>query len=859
MADDPQLVAVGPVADALADADADADAISTGASVTEASPPAVSPDAAAEAGTQPAAADAADAAAVAEPLAATPASTHADWIGQWQALPVVADAALAQRLDRQFAAWQQRNAPAQPQAASASTTAAAGPKSESGPPRRAAKAGPRPALDDAQRARLAQLLDQAAAALADGRLASLQQHLQALDQALAKVAELPAGDPLHQRGSALQAEYQRLKDWQHWGGSRARDGLVTEAEALARAAGVPLPARKPGPGAGPAFHPAARQEPGQPAEPPAQGDAPSAYPTPSVEVDAVAALAPAQAAASTPPPEAVVQPDRPVADPLAEPAAVPQTALNPVPAVAAGEPAAEASASPPEAQPDDPPDDPPEPAPQPLDPAQPRPPLAPKLDLKAHADAIASLRTRWRELDRLGGVAKPALWHRFDTALTAAHQPLAQRQAAQKAARQDNLRARQALLDTLDALPDAAGVAGVEGNAPAAAGTDLKESLRALDRFHTAWRQLGPVEHTVPSGARDALTQRWQRSVGRIEAPLLQARRGAQARREQLIAQAQNLATELVRNPQQRDANQQVRALQADWQQQARAMPLARGIENALWGQFKAAIDGVFVQREAAWSARDAEQSALLADREALLASLQALGAEPSPDAKPVDMQRALAELDRAWRQGPELPRSAVGAAMEARYRDARAALQQTLADAARQRWQAQCDGLTARLSLCEQREQALASGGDGSADDILAQGWAQLDASTEASGAPSMPTDWAQALGTRKQGSGPAALAGPLSAAAFDTLLLQLEAALELPASAEQQAARRLLKLQALKDSMEGRASADTGPAAQAHWLISALRQSGARPAQRQRLHKVLAALRQAAAGSLGVPAPRA
>ena len=484
---------------------------------------------------------------------------------------------------------------------------------------------------------------------------------------------------------------------------------------------------------------------------------------------------------------------------------------------------------------------------------------APKLDLKAHADAIASLRTRWRELDRLGGVAKPALWHRFDAALTAAHQPLAQRQAAQKAARQDNLRARQALLDALDALPDASGSAGMEGSAPAAAGTDLKESLRALDRFHTAWRQLGPVEHTVPSGSREALTQRWQRSVGRIEAPLLQARRGAQAQREQLIVRAQDLAAELARNPQHRDANQQVRALQADWQQQARAMPLARGIENALWGQFKAAIDGVFVQREAAWSARDAEQAALLAGRETLLASLQDLGREPAPDAKPVDLQRALADLDRAWRQGPELPRSAAGAAMEARYRDARAALQQTLADADRQRWQAQCDRLTARLTLCEQREQALAAGGDSSADELLAQGWAQLDAATEASGAPALPTDWAQALSARKQGSGPAALAGPLSAAAFDTLLLQLEAALELPASVEQQAARRLLKLQALKDSMEGRASADTSPAAQARWLSSALRQAGASPAQRQRLHKVLAALRQAGPGSLGVPAPRA
>jgi hypothetical protein len=56
-----------------------------------------------------------------------------------------------------------------------------------------------------------------------------------------------------------------------------------------------------------------------------------------------------------------------------------------------------------------------------------------------------------------------------------------------------------------------------------------------------------------------------------------------------------------------------VRTLQADWQEQARRLPLARGVENELWNRFKAATDAVFVQRDAAFAARDAELAANLA------------------------------------------------------------------------------------------------------------------------------------------------------------------------------------------------------------------------------------------------------
>ncbi len=448
----------------------------------------------------------------------------------------------------------------------------------------------------------------------------------------------------------------------------------------------------------------------------------------------------------------------------------------------------------------------------------------PKLRLKAHAESIQGMRSRWKEIHAAGAPVNQVLGQRFDAALQAAYVPVAAQQAALKASREENLQSRIALLDTLDAVP--------LGDAPAtpeAQAAHWKEPLRALGQFQLAWRQLGPLEHTVPSAKRKALQQRLDDSVARIEAPIEAARRTAQAERERLIARAETLVQELARHP--RDAMPRVRELQAEWQQHARSLPLARKVENVLWGRFKAATDAVFAQREAAFSAHDAELAANLAEREALIARLTAIDLDTAPVA---EMQRALGDADRAWRQPVEVPRAAVKS-LDTRFTAARAALAQAVADSAQKRWQAQCDHLVAKIALCEAREASPEE-----AD--LADRWAALEA---------LPVAWEKPLAQRWS---QAPATGPLSVTACDDLLLQLEAALDLPASAESLAARRDLKLRALKDALEGRAAQTQDPVTQrAQWFASALRQSRMSPAQRERLRALVAALRQAAPGSLG------
>ena len=648
------------------------------------------------------------------PEAQTPAQ-------QWQAMPALADGDLARSLNQHFEQWLLAQQPEPARAAKPATVNK-----------------PAPIPDDRLKA-LQALLLQAETALADGETEAMQQALQAADAALAAMPGVHLGDALRARRQALHAERSRLMDWQRWGGALAREGLVAEAEGLARLTMAAAGDRAIG---------AENTLPSDPSGPPSIAST-EALP---------AATAPGEAAVDAPD-----APDAPVA------------ALSPRVASDTGT----------------------------------------RLNLKAHGDAIHALRLRWKELDRLGAAAHQPLWQRFDAALEAAYQPVAIQRAALQAAREENLSARQALLATLQALPDMSADDGI----------DWKEPLRALDRFHQAWRQLGPVEHTVPPAARAALLQAMRDQLARIELPLQQARQAAEAVREDLIARAQSLAQELVANPDVRDASQRLRELQAHWQQHARALPLARSVENALWTRFKSACDAVFAQREAAFNARDAELAARLAQRQALLERLSGIHHETEADAG-----RTLAEVDRAWRQAAELP-PASAHGLEARFRDARALAVQRLVELGRDRWQAECDSLAAKIALCEQRE-------SGATDDP-AQRWAAIGV---------LPAVWEQAMTQRW--SSPLTGPGPLAMSAFDDLLLQLETALDLPATPEQQDARRQLKLRTLKDTLEGRADASHGP--RSDLLLAALRQRGLTPPQQQRLQTLIAALRGATPGFL-------
>ncbi len=462
-----------------------------------------------------------------------------------------------------------------------------------------------------------------------------------------------------------------------------------------------------------------------------------------------------------------------------------------------------------------------------------------KLDLKQHAHEIEQLRARWKALgrDHLGNAASQALWKRFDAALHAAWQPVAAQQQKLAETRSENLQTREALLATLEATPSPAGeppgdqaTTPLSGDHPGdQASTDLsgqhaeadwRAVARALEQFQAEWRKLGPLEHTVPREAKPAIQARLAAAVARLEAPLKTARRRVHAERSHLIARAIHLQAQADG----REVVARVRALQTEWQQHAKAHPLARKEENALWAEFKAATDAIFKARDDAHQARDAELTAHQATRTALIARLTEL-AQGEPLA-PHELKREIAAIETQWRNAGPAPKAVAGT-LDAAFRNAHAQALQHAARGKQRLWQTACDALLERLTRCE------ADAADAADHDAAARA-ARWDTLPQLP-AP-LPTAWIDAVRRRYTSD-----AKSPDVAAIDAFLLRLEAALDIASPPAHQAARRELKLQAMKRALEAR---EVRHADDIDALIAdALAQPRPTPEQSQRLRAVLAA----------------
>jgi DNA repair protein SbcC/Rad50 len=416
-----------------------------------------------------------------------------------------------------------------------------------------------------------------------------------------------------------------------------------------------------------------------------------------------------------------------------------------------------------------------------------------KLHIKTHADAIEKLRERWKELDKLGGATNRELWTNFDNALKTAYLPVSAQLAKLKAVRQENLSARNTLINTLDAVTLPATEADAK---PAFTPDDSRTLSRALEHFQLEWRKLGPLEHTVPHKSQDALLKRMNASVARLETPLNDARRVEALKREKLIARAKALSAD----SRERETINKVRELQAEWQQHAKSLPLQRNVENKLWAEFKAATDAIFQARDAENSKRDAVFQANATIREELIAKLLAITADSAPS----EIKRTLAETEQAWRRAGEAPR-AVAAKLDNRYRNARETATQYAAGSAKRAWQKIAESLIAKVSLCEAAEANTAN------STTIEDNW----------NANAPLPNWDKPLRLRLD----AALAGaPLTAQNRNDELLKLEAALDMDSPPEFQAARREMKLRAMKNAIEARQAVTISNADIVGWIGSVL-----------------------------------
>ena len=453
-----------------------------------------------------------------------------------------------------------------------------------------------------------------------------------------------------------------------------------------------------------------------------------------------------------------------------------------------------------------------------------------KVSLKAHADAINKLRERWKELDKTGAPSQQSVWHTFNSALESAYVPVAAHLDKLKAQRDENLAAREKIVLAL-AESAARFFPAQEGapTTPAVATVDWRAVSHTLEEQHVAWRKLGPVEHTVPRKAlkgEAAITTRYTAAVQALEAPLRAAQGGAQETRKKLIAKAKELT---AGDALARDVIDKVRKLQGEWQIAAKAMPLQRRDENALWGEFKTATDSIFTARDAARTAADTEQTAKVKEREAVIDKLHALRSVETA----ADIKRAMSAAETEWRAAPEAPRQQAPK-LDARYRAARDAASKRIGELSMQAEQVRYDALLAKLALCDEREHLF---GEGAPD--MAQA---ADLEDRWNAVAHFPDAWKKKLDARFAGL---AVQDKNTRGIADTLL-DLEMALGVDSPAAFTAERQMQKIRALKTAMEGRQAVTIAPADIERWLIDAAATPNPDTLSRERLQKIVAVVRR-------------
>ncbi|MCG2583362.1 DUF349 domain-containing protein [Massilia sp. TS11] len=309
------------------------------------------------------------------------------------------------------------------------------------------------------------------------------------------------------------------------------------------------------------------------------------------------------------------------------------------------------------------------------------------------AKKVGALRERWKALDAQSGHAPKGLWERFDAACTKAYAPAAAHFKQLAEERHANAEKARALLSA--AQTEAAN-----------AGADWRHLAGSVTRLRQAWQRLGPIDRKE----KKKLDTDFAAVMAVLEQPLASQRQAELAEREALIAETEAL------KPGERHTLDAIRRLQERWQERARALPLERKDEQALWQRFRAACDKLFNARKQHAHAADAERKDHLKAKEALCATLEAAAGD-------AQAARILREVAEQWRAVGPVPRAAE-ARLDKRYQAAVGAIQKQLDAARRQASLAQASAVRDKLRLVQALENAIAEGG---AEDDWAGRWAAL------------------------------------------------------------------------------------------------------------------------------------
>jgi len=311
------------------------------------------------------------------------------------------------------------------------------------------------------------------------------------------------------------------------------------------------------------------------------------------------------------------------------------------------------------------------------------------------AKKVGSMRERWKALDSLSGAAPKSLWERFDHACSLAYAPAAAHFKHLADERHTNAARGEALV--LEAQAEIGRLESGEA--------DWKHVAGTVQRLRLAWSHLGAIDRKD----KKRLDQQFAAALTTLQGPLEEQRKAEMAGREELIDEVAGI------DPHDRHAVDRLRDIQARWQEHARALPLERKAEQALWQRFRAACDELFAQRKESAHAADAERRTHEAAKEAVTARLEAA----APEATAATAGKLLREAAAEWHAIGPVPR-AHEARVEKRYHEAVAKVHHHADLARRAAGLALAGALRDKLRACQELEDSLAQPGQ----TVLAADW---------------------------------------------------------------------------------------------------------------------------------------
>jgi hypothetical protein len=238
------------------------------------------------------------------------------------------------------------------------------------------------------------------------------------------------------------------------------------------------------------------------------------------------------------------------------------------------------------------------------------------------------------------------LVERLDKLAAAAEAKVGEVQAARSAARAEAAARKLGLVEEAEKL-------AADSTSWKAAGDRFKEILEEWKTIRGVDRKTDGELWKRYATARDTFARR----RGAHFATLDQTRKQAQARKEELVTQAEELAQSAEWAP----TAARLKELMSEWKAAPRA---SKEVEQRLWERFRAAQDAFFARRSEVFSARDAEQKAAVDKRQELLAQAEALDIDSDPKAAQAKLRDILAQ----WHDAGRVSRDAA-AGLERRLR----------------------------------------------------------------------------------------------------------------------------------------------------------------------------------------------